>query len=81
MATAFEPDNNPALEFARLLIAAALILFGLYLAVFRNSWGPLIFGMLPESEIGAWLELIVPFLPLVFIGIGVALFASHRRSD
>lgn len=79
MATSNEPDGNPALDFARLLMAVALVLFGLYLAVFGDAWGPFIFEMLPESEVGSWLELIVPFLPMVFIGIGVALFVSRRR--
>lgn len=79
MAIANESDSNPVLEFARLLIAVALVSTGLYLAVFGNSWGPLIFELLSDSEFGTWLELIVPFLPMVFIGIGAALFSSRRR--
>ena len=80
MAIANQPDSTPLLELARLFIAAALVLMGLYLAVFGNSWGPLVFELLPASEIGTWLELIVPFLPIVFIGFGMALFASRRRA-
>jgi len=80
MAIANRPDSNPVLEFARLLIAVALLLMGLYLAVFGNSWRPLVFELLPASEIGAWLELIVPFLPMVCIGFAAALFPSRRRA-
>ena len=68
------------LKFARTLIAVAMVSMGLYLAVFGNFWGPLVFELLPASEIGTWLELIVPFLPMVFIGFGAALFASRRRA-
>ena len=80
MAIANQPDSASLLELARLLIAAALVLMGLYLAVFGNSWGSLVFELLPASEIGTWLELIVPFLPMVFIGFGAALFTSRRRA-
>ena len=80
MAITNQPDSTPLLEFARLLIAAALVLMGLYLAVFGNSWGPLVFELLPASEIGTWLELIVPFLPMAFIGFGAVLFTSRRRA-
>jgi hypothetical protein len=68
------------LKFARTLIAMAMVLMGLYLAIFGHSWGPFVFELLPASEIGAWLELIVPFLPMVFIGFAAALFASRRRA-
>ncbi len=74
-----QSDSNPIVESARLLIAVALVLIGLYLAAFGNSWGPIVFALLPASEIGAWLELIVPFLPMVLIGFGTALFASRHR--
>ena len=74
-----QSDRNPIVESARLLIAVALILMGLYLAAFGNSWGTIVFELLPASEIGSWLELIVPFLPMVLIGFGAALFASRHR--
>ncbi len=80
MATAHRSDSNPILESARLLIAVALVLMGLYLAAFGNSWVPLVLELLPASEFGAWLELIVPFLPMLFIGFGAALFSSHRQA-
>ncbi len=66
------------LKIAKTLIAVAMVLTGLYMAVFGNSWGPIAFELLAGSEIGAWLELIVPFLPMVFIGFGAALFARSN---
>ena len=80
MATTNESDGSTVLEIARRLMAVALVFTGLYLAAFGNSWGPIVFEMLPASEIGTWLELIVPFLPMVFIGFGAALFGSRHRS-
>ena len=80
MAIANQSDSSSILEAARLLIAVALVLIGLYLATFGNSWAPIVLELLPASELGAWLELIVPFLPMAFIGLGVALFASRRRA-
>ena len=80
MATTNESDGSIVLEIARRLMAVALVFTGLYLAAFGNSWGPIVFEMLAASEIGTWLELIVPFLPMVFIGFGAALFASGRRA-
>lgn len=73
-----QPGSDSVMDFARRLTAAGMILVGLYLAAFGNSWAPLVLEWLSGSEIGAWLELIVPFLPMVFIGIGAALFASSR---
>lgn len=64
---------------AKYLLAPAMILTGLYLAVFGNSWGPIAFEFLERSEIGLWIELIVPFLPMVFIGFGAAVFVSARK--
>ena len=78
MTTANHHGSKSVLDFARRLIAAALVLTGLYLAVFGNTWAPPVFELLACSEIGAWLELTVPFLPMVFIGLGAALFASRR---
>jgi hypothetical protein len=65
MAIANQSDSNSILEAARLFIAVALVLIGLYLATFGNSWAPIVLELLPASELGAWLELIVPFLPMV----------------
>jgi len=66
-------------KFVKQLIAAVLILAGLYMAVFGNSWGPFLFERLETTETGTWITLIVPFLPMVFIGSGAALFVWHRR--
>ena len=61
------------------LIATALVLAGLYLIAFGNSWGPWLFERLETTEFGLWLQLIVPFLPMLFIGLGAALYVSHRQ--
>jgi len=61
------------------LAAAALVLAGLYLALFGNVWGPRVFEVLSRSEIGLWLELIVPFLPMVLIASGAALYAAGKQ--
>ncbi len=67
------------LNLAKTLIAVAMILAGLYLVVFGNRWGPAVFESLSDSELGLWLQLIVPFLPMACIALGTALFVSHRR--
>ena len=64
---------------AKSLVAAALVLSGLYLVVFGNSWAPTALELLPDTEPGYWLELIVPFLPVALIGFGAALFVSTHR--
>ena len=63
------------------LVAVVMVLAGLYLAIFGNAWGPAVFDLLPDSEIGAWLELVVPFAPMAFIGFGAALFVSGGGGD
>jgi len=67
------------LKFAKLLIAVVLVLTGLYLAIFGNAWGPRAFELLSDSELGEWVGLIVPFLPMAFIGLGATVFVSHHR--
>ena len=66
-------------KFLKSLIAAGMILSGLYLVIFGNTWGPRVFELLPDTEVGFWLELIVPFLPIGIIALGAALFVAHRR--
>ena len=56
-----------------------MVLLGAYLLVFGNAWAPLVFELLAGSAFGAWVELLVPLLPMVFIGGGAALIASSRR--
>ena len=63
--------------FIRLFICVALVLTGLFLAAFGNLWAPPVFEWWSGSEIGAWLELILPFLPMALIGSGAALFTQH----
>ncbi len=65
-------------KIAKSLVALALILTGLYMAVFGNTWGPFLFERLETTEAGTWVTLIVPFLPMVFIGMGATLFTARR---
>ncbi len=67
------------LNIAKLLIAVMLVLTGLYLAIFGNAWGPRAFELLSDSELGEWVGLIVPFLPMAFIGLGATVFVSRHR--
>ncbi|MFQ5548888.1 MAG: hypothetical protein ACE5FV_11395 [Woeseia sp.] len=67
------------IRLATSLTAVAMIVSGLYLMVFGNAWGPRAFELLPDTEFGFWVELIVPFLPMVFIGLGAALFVSRHQ--
>lgn len=60
-------------------LALVLVTAGFCLAAFGDAWAPTAFGMLAGSEAGAWLELVVPFFPLVFIVLGAALFASTTK--
>ena len=62
----------------KLLVAVAMVLTGLFMVVLGNSWGPLVFKLLAGSEVGAWLEHFVPFLPMAMIGFGAALLAPAR---
>ena len=80
MAIANQTHNNFMLKTARLLIAVSLVMIGLYLAAFGNAWAPIAFELLEGSGIGAWLELIVPFLPMAFIGFGATLLVSARQA-
>ena len=67
------------LKVATLLIAVMLVLTGLYLATFGNAWGPRAFELLSDWELGEWVGLIVPFLPMAFIGLGATVFVSRHR--
>jgi hypothetical protein len=68
-------SNSPARKFIRRIPGFALILAGLWFFVFGNIWAPLALELLPDSEIGLWVELIVPFLPMLIIGIGTVLLS------
>lgn len=74
------PGDNASLRDKALRIAAfALIAAGVILTVFGGSWAPAMLGFLAASKTGAWIELIVPFAPLVLIAFGVALLPLSRR--
>lgn len=66
------------LRSARMIVAIALVLTGLYLALFGNAWGSWAFELLPDSEFGSWVELIVPFLPMAFISAGAVLYTRNN---
>ena len=68
------------LELAKPSIALALVAAGLWSAAFGNAWAPGAFKLLPASELGAWLELLVPFLPMLLIGLGAVLFVRVKAS-
>jgi len=63
----------------KLLLASVMILAGLFMVVFGNAWGQIVFELMADSEIGLWIEHFVPFLPMVIIGLGAVLFTSDRR--
>ncbi len=63
------------------LVAAAMILTGLLMVIFGNAWGAPVFELLAGSEIGLWLEHLVPFLPIAVIGSGAALFFRATRTQ
>ena len=68
---------NP--DYAKQIVAVAMVLTGLFMVVFGSVWGSVVFELLARSEVGAWLEHFVPFLPMAIIGFGAALFVSGYR--
>lgn len=67
------------LKIAKSFVAAGLVLIGPWLAIFGNAWAPRVISLLDDSEIGLWLELVVPFLPMVCIGFGAIVFVTKHR--
>ena len=63
----------------RSALAVLLTLAGLALFMFGNAWAPSVLAFLPDSPVGYWLELLVPFLPMLFIGGGALVFAGFRK--
>ena len=63
----------------RTALSMMMMLFGLGLFAFGNTWAPAVLQLLPDTPAGFWLELIVPFLPMVFVGGGAMLFVGPRR--
>ena len=65
----------------RQALAVALILLGLYLAVFGDGWAAIAFAILGDSAIGMWVELVVPLLPMLVIGLGAALLVYRPKTS
>ena len=63
----------------RTALSTMLMLSGLGLFAFGNTWAPAVLQLLPDTPAGSWLELIVPFLPMVFVGGGAMLFVGSRK--
>ena len=63
----------------KLLVATVMVLAGLYMVVFGDAWGQIVFELMAGSETGLWVEHFVPFLPMAIIGFGAALFASAKQ--
>ena len=71
-------NRSFAVAATRWVIAATTILAGFYVAAFGNTWAPFVFELTAGSQLGAWLELVAPFLPMLLIGSGAALYTSQR---
>ena len=63
----------------RAILAALFVVIGLLMLVLGHTWAPLALEILPDTPTGYWLELIVPFLPLLFVGFGALIYAGNRR--
>jgi hypothetical protein len=63
----------------RSVLAVLLVLVGLGLFALGHTWAPLALEILPDTPTGYWLELIVPFLPMVFVGGGALVLVGDRR--
>jgi len=73
-------DHATILNIVRRAVAATAIVFGLALFVFGSWWSPFVLELLSGSRLGSWLELIVPFLPMLFVGLG-AMFLPYGRDQ
>ena len=63
----------------RAALSGLLILTGLGLFALGHTWAPLALEILPDTPAGYWLELIVPFLPMLFVGGGALVFVGDLR--
>lgn len=61
------------------IAATVLAATGLCLFVFGGAWAPITLELLPDTEAGFWAELVVPFLPMVFIGLAAVVFVRTRQ--
>lgn len=75
----YQYDYRVILKNLKRLVAAIMILTGLLMVVFGNAWGAPVFELLAGSETGLWLEHLVPFMPMVIIGLGATLFVSGKQ--
>ncbi len=63
----------------RTALSMMMMLSGLGLFVFGSTWAPAVLELLPDTPAGFWLELVVPFLPMVFVGGGAMLLVGSRK--
>ena len=63
---------------ARILLGGAILVLGLYLFMFGGSWAPVALEVLPDTDLGVWLELVVPFLPMLLVGGGVLILTLRN---
>lgn len=61
------------------LAAMLLVATGLSMFAFGRLWAPAARGWLPDGDAGPWLELFVPFLPMVLIVAGAVIYCPRRR--
>ena len=62
---------------ARALVAAALVVTGALMFAFGNAWAPAALEALPDNAAGAWLELLLPFLPMAMIIAGAVTYRAR----
>lgn len=60
------------------IAAFSLIAAGVFLTIFGGAWAPAVLNFLAGSAAGAWIELVVPFGPLVLVACGAALLPLSR---
>lgn len=61
------------------LLAAACVAAGVVLFAFGNLWAPAALAWLPDNGAGPWLELLLPFLPMIPVAAGAMLFRASRQ--
>lgn len=67
---------------AGVILAALLVATGLLMIAVGSRWSGSIFALLPDTPLGDWLSLVIPYIPLGVIGAGAALYVRSwvRRS-
>jgi hypothetical protein len=61
----------------RTLVAAALVVTGTLMFASGNAWAPAALDALPDSAAGAWLELLLPLLPMAMIIAGAVTYRAR----